>query len=190
MKKILMILALALCVFGQANENWNGYGDTSLVASFRADSLKYSKTFKLSSMENCRFDVYAADTGAAGFANDSVSFIWGIQTGHYAFTSASARVPTITWAQQLLVDTFTISSANCTPARMVLSSSQGYVYDQTLTTIDTSSVPGWAYQSRAVSPEWDQVYRFWFKGLTGNNVSGFLKLTAQAVRRIGVPVKH
>lgn len=195
MKSFIALLLLVGVAFGQLDYNWNGWGDSSNIASFKADSLKYSKIFNLSGMENMRLDCYAADTGVAGFASDSMAFQWGIQTGHLSCFSTTSTVTAsaakIVWALPMVIDSFCMSVASTAAATLKLDtlSGQYIIAGGPLSYIDTSKISGWAYQTRQPPAEWDQVFRFWAKGGTANNKSGFLKLVFQVGRRDGVVVK-
>lgn len=185
---LLVVLALASIAAGQQGTNWNGWGDTARINSFAADSLKYSKTFNLSSFENCVFTAYARDTGTAGFGSDSVNFAWGIQWGHPSWVSTSAKSPTMEWGPRLIIDTLNMLTAgNFVVAPLSLAADYTFVSQKL--TIDSSTVSGWAFQRRAVSPEWDVNFRFWCKGITGNKIAQNISLVFQVARRINVQAR-
>lgn len=181
----MMLILFAAACFGQANIS--GFGDTSQVAAFRADSLKYSKWFPLSTYENMNAVVLVNDTSAAGYASDSVKFIWGVQYGDPVLNS-SGKLDTTVRQKLIVVDTFFDTSTN-----FVL----GYgSFDSTgtqaagLKSIDSVNVTGFMAQSRNISPEWHGYVRFFAKGLTKNKVAAFLKIRFAMVRRVYVPVRQ
>jgi hypothetical protein len=53
-------------------------------------------------------------------------------------------------------------------------------------TIDTLSVKGFAVQSRAFSPEWDEICRIGVKGLSGNQATTYVKVVVVMHRRAAV----
>jgi hypothetical protein len=183
MKQILIVLMLACLGFSQTL-NWTGYGDTSNIANFRADSTKYSKAFPLSQWENLRLDVIFDDTTAAGRGSDSVKFYYFLEYGHLALTMANV-VDTV-WSQKdpLVVDTVdALTAANFTAVSRILQNDGTYTYP--LKTIDTLSfaIGGGSLQSRNFPQDWDVFFRVGFKGVTGNNKDAMLKLRASVVRR-------
>lgn len=186
---VLAIIAMASLI-GAQDLNYNGWGDTSSIINFKADSLKRSRVMALSSMENCRFDVYADDTAHAGFANDVVKFYWWLEVGHPTLSKAG-KLDTV-WSQldPVYVDTFDMTTAaNMVKHPRILDSTGALVPSIALKSIDTLSVSGFAVQSREISMPWDVYVRFGFKGLSGNITTSFVKLRAQMVRRIGAAVK-
>ena len=183
MKQILIVLMLACLGFSQTL-NWTGYGDTSNIANFRADSTKYSKAFPLSQWENLRLDVIFDDTTEAGRGSDSVKFYYWIEYGHLALTLAN-KVDTI-WNTQdpVVVDTVdALTADNFTAVSRVLANDG--TYDYPLKTIDTLSFAegGGSVQSRNFPQDWDVFFRVGFKGVTGNNKDAMLKLRVSVVRR-------
>lgn len=186
---MVWVLLWSVAIAKAGDDNWNGYGDSAIISSFKADSLKYSKQFKLSEYENLRVTVFANDTDATGFASDSLNFAWGIQTGHWAYTTTRTSSPVMDWAPRMVIDTFDILTSGNTVEQFF------YVLnDLTFTTplkyIDTTTFAGYAKQNRLISPEWDVYFRFWFKGLAGNNKASFIKLIAQAAQRRGVKTEN
>lgn len=189
MKQILIVLMLACLGFSQTL-NWTGYGDTSNIANFRADSTKYSKAFPLSQWENLRLDVIFDDTTEAGRGSDSVKFYYWIEYGHLALTLAN-KVDTI-WNTQdpVVVDTVdALTADNFTAVSRVLANDG--TYDYPLKTIDTLSFAegGGSVQSRNFPQDWDMFFRVGFKGVTGNNKDAMLKLRANVIRRQVINVR-
>ena len=189
MKQILIVLMLACLGFSQTL-NWTGYGDTSNIANFRADSTKYSKAFPLSQWENLRLDVIFDDTTAAGRGSDSVKFYYWIEYGHLALTLAN-KVDTI-WNTQdpVVVDTVDALTADNFKAVSRVLADDG-TYDYPLKTIDTISFAagGGSVQSRNFPQDWDMFFRVGFKGVTGNNKDAMLKLRANVIRRQVINVR-
>jgi hypothetical protein len=182
-KSIALILFLSLSAFGQINENWNGWGDTARVINLYKDTTIYSSKFKMSAFENGRYAIYIRDTSVAGFSSDSVNVEWGIQWGHPAWNSVTAKTPIMAWQSCLVIDTVNMLTAgNFVVPRMSL------ITDGTFTLthkyIDSVTVPGWAFQDRGVSPEWDVYFRFWAHALTGTKNSKKISCVFQASRRI------
>lgn len=160
--KILIFLALVMTAFG-ADNNYNGRKDSASVLEFKADSLKYTKNFSLSHGEDVRIVLKVDDTTSAGFASDAVKIQWGYQTGVPCYDSAG-NVDTC-YDTRIVIDTMDVDSfgiENLGVAGADLS------LTRTFGPADTSNVTGYAYQSRAIVPEWDALIRFWVQGLAGN----------------------
>jgi hypothetical protein len=170
---VLMVLAAVTCLFAQADENYNGYRDTARITLFKADSLRYSKVFPLSTWENSRLSIFLNDTSSAGYASDSIKCFWGIQLGMPCI-NGSGLLDTAWELQLITLDTFDILTAgNMARPYTALDSTGAYM--EKMKRIDTLDVTGYAYQTRVFSPGWDVYFRFWAKGLTGNKVGATLK---------------
>jgi hypothetical protein len=181
MKRVLLFV---FCMFSLSNawlnENYTGYGDTSQIANFKADSIKYTKVFNYSGYYNIRADILVNDTGTAKFGADSIALIWGIQTGHPILDSAKAR--DTAWSKELYIcDTLVRSSATYRDT-MILIALDG-TYENKRNVADTSSVKGFIKQSKAPSIEWDVLYRGFAKGLTGNRIGKPLLLRFSFTRK-------
>ena len=187
MKPVLIVLAVVFGLFAQASENYNGWGDTSRIAEFRADSLKYSKVFQLSKYENLRIDMMIADTAAATFAADSIKTQWGVVFGHPVLSITGVR-DTVWSNEWLVIDTLNALTTTNAAIKYNVYGTDG-TYNTILGAHDTLSVSGFIVQSRAITPAWDVFFKVWVKGLTGNNVSGFLNTRVNVVRRLGVVTK-
>lgn len=163
MRTFLLVALFCLlafsAVFGES-VNFQGFGDTANIATFKADSLKYSKAFPLGDGEKLVVVALSSDTSAAGFASDSIKYAWGYQLGDIVL-NASGRQDT-TWRAAVAVDTMDLSSPG---------------------DVDTSYVTGFAVQSRYVTPGWSVVLRFWCQGLTGNELGTFLRQRFALVKR-------
>jgi hypothetical protein len=179
---LFAVIVLAAGLFAQT-ENYAGWGDTSVLTTFRADSLKYSRAFLLSQYENLRVDFMVNDTDAAGFVSDSVKAYWGIQTGHPCLNS-SGVVDTV-WNHDLVIaDTIDLlTTTNAGPKYFAMDSAGNYA--NTRKSIDTTNVTGFAVQSRNISPYWDVYVRCFAKGLTGNNKGSMLSARFALYRRVG-----
>jgi hypothetical protein len=178
----LVIIAMVCLSYGQ-NANTTGWLDTSRIATFKADSLKYSKIFPLSAYENIRVNVFANDTASAGFSGDSIKFVWGYRTLHKGFTSTNLTNRYV-YDQEVVLDTFDILTAgNMVRKRIVLDADYAAPYNKKF--IDTLLVTSWAYQTIQFQPLWDVNIQFFAKGLTGNKVGRFVPLVFQVVQRMG-----
>lgn len=182
---LLLLVSFSLC-FSQFS-NTTGRADTSKFIGFKADSLKYSRLLKLSAYENVRIDMFANDTNTAGYGSDSVAFEWGVQNVHTCY-NASGALDTV-FSNRFTIDTFRISVANCVPATVEFDSLTGSPVKMQLRKIDTLNVTGLAYQTRNPSVEWDDMFRVWIKGLTGNRVGGFVRVTSMVTRRLASSVR-
>jgi len=183
MKRILFVLLLAVASFAQNYDNWNGWGDTARVNNLYKDTTIYTKWMPLSAMENLRIAAYFRDTSTAGFGSDSVNVEWGIQTGHPAWTTTTTR--SIKWcvAPVLIVDTCNmLTAANFVVSPMSLDAS--YLFVNPHKSIDSSSISGWAYQTRNFPPEWDVYFRFYAHALTGTKNTKRLSVVFQSIRRL------
>lgn len=188
MKKIIVFIAFAvLSVSAEryGDLNWTGYGDTCTITAFRADSLKYSRARALSAYENLRIDVWAQDTSSAGYASDSISFTWGIQMGH-AYDSQAVRCTL--WVQpRVCADSFRLSSAIKKDTFAVIDTNGSYYVFKNI--VDTSK-SDYARQSCSLTPNWDVLFRTWYKGATGNKKNRFLVVKDVVLRRKAANTKE
>lgn len=187
MKKLLAIMLCAACVVAQT-ENYQGWKDTSQIASFKADSLKYSKVFLLSQYENLRIDMMANDTSSAGFKSDSLKFYWGIQLGHPSLCGTAGTLDTFWSNEYIMADTFDLTTTTGAAVAYRGIDSTGAFTNKPMIH-DTLSVSGYAVQSRNIKPDWDVYFRVWLKGLTKNNVKEFVLARVAVLRRIGSNVR-
>lgn len=155
MRLFLCVLLFTLGAFAQ-DGNWNGYGDTTRIAEFKSTTTKYGKAFPW--RESMRLNLFANDTSAAGFANDSLSIEWGYQTGHYAFTTTNSSSPVWVWTTAVPAETLNVAGA------------------------DTTSVTGYAIQDVLVTPPYNAFVRIWVKGLAANEKGSNIKLYGQVVK--------
>jgi hypothetical protein len=182
MHKILGILLVVAAVTFSQTDNYGGYLDTSKVAGFYSTNSCTSKVFRLTSYENLRVSVFVMDTAVTGAANYQTAFIWGIQWGHMSWTSGRKTV--WVWQPRCLVDTFRVSAAYCAE-RQYVRDSLGNVDGIKMYT-DTTSANPWALQDRPITPEWDQEFRFWATGISGNKSTANLPVVFHVTRRLGV----
>jgi len=156
-------LSSALALNNQVIKNTNGWQDTvSIVDTLETDTIKYSAALVLTDGEDCRV-LMKANATTAGFNIDSLEFQWGYQTGLRTIDSSDS--PDTIWDAHVILDTMLTDSIGKT-----------YPYGITATTgattmywsarNDTSSVAGFACQSRWFVPEWGELIRFWAKGMT------------------------
>ena len=191
MKKLSLVLSLlvSLAVAQGPTLNSNGRIDTSLIVGFKGTGTAYSKAFNLSAWENLRFDVLAMDTGNSKtlFASSAIKFYWWVSTGHYSINYLTNKYDTV-WSlmQPLIIDTFDITTAaNMVKVSRSLDTAGNYPLAHKL--IDTLSVRGYAVQSRAFTPEWDEIIRVGVQGLSGNQNTTYVKLIVAMHRRATVP---
>lgn len=171
MRIFLWIFLIFVVSFGRFGNNYTGTGDTSNITDFKADSLKYSRTFAKSKYFHMIAEVLVNDTSFDGFSADSTYFAWGIQTGHPVLDSAD-NLDTA-WNEELLVcDTVKRYDSSYAPTYIEISSDGSF--SNVLKVIDTTSITGFAKQSHNPSPNWDVLFRGWVKGITGNEVGSFL----------------
>jgi len=171
-KKLLPVLALLVSTtFAAEMLNIQGWNDTCRVTGFKSTNTCYSKAFSLSQYETIVLDVLVNDTTAAGFAADTVKFIWYTQTGHLVINSSNV-VDTF-WSQNLgTVDTFDmVTSPTYTRTYHV-----NGISTQPTHQIDTTSITGYAVQSHPFFDQWDALLRFVHVGVSGNNTHSNLKV--------------
>lgn len=186
----ILVLAIAVVSLGfSKSDNWNGWKDTSNISGFRADSLKYSKVFELSDWENLRIDVMANDTATANLSADSTKFYWWFETGHPCLNASNLLDTFWQKADPLVIDTFDITTAGNRAITYRLLGTDG-VFSGPSKTIDTSTVSGFAVQSRALTSECDVWFRIGHKGMTGNKTSTYIKLRDNIVRRAASNVRN
>jgi hypothetical protein len=173
MKK-MFILALLVPFFVFGYENFNGVSDTLRITDTVAvDSIRYTSAFYLSdylgAFERLRTVVLASDTSSDGFASDSLHFIWGIQTGSFVLDSTFSTIDTA-WDDTITVDTFNIDSIST--GDMAKVGTDGKItFTRRDQGVDTTYIPGLAYQSREYQPRWDELARYWVKGISGQKSS-------------------
>ena len=186
MKPFLIVLLLVSCLFAAYEQPGLNTGSRNYdtIANFGADSLKYSKSFNLSGLRYLRVDVFCDDTSTAGFANDTVLFLWGLETCHLTRDSADNE-DTAYSTMRFAVDTFDISGGTIAPSEILIGTDGSIT--EVRQVIDTASVTGLMYQTRNVSLPFDGRVRAYFQGLSGNKVNGELRLRVQFFQQTKEP---
>lgn len=189
MKKLfLTILLLVGLSYGtDFVMNQNGCLDTSAINStLDSATLYYSKTFKLSDGEDFRVVLLVDDTAESGFANDSVNFKFFYQTGSVVLNGS--WVVDTAWDDLIFIDSMQAGSYG--------SATTGYIdstgaLTRSLGSIDTTNITGFAYMTRWLLPEWDQLIRFGFESLGGLQKDGApLEMYVVVKRRIFVQTRN
>ena len=127
------------------------------------------------------------DTTSTGYANDSINFEHGFQTGTMTENSLGNKDTIWSSEDKFVVDTMTVDSFG-------VGSSGSITSDDTFTRYwnkasDTAQVTGFAIQRRQISPEWDVLIRFYVNPLAGNLTGAPLNLIFQLDQRKHQPVK-
>ncbi len=169
-----------MSVVARRNEHTTGYQNLDTLESFNADSMVYTKWFNMSGLSYMRVDMYCRDTSTAGFADDSINFKWGVQTGHLTLNADGDR-DTLANKALLLCDSMNMYSATFLDQEYDIIA--GSAYDQIGNIVDTLSVSGFCSQSHNPSPEYDVYIRGWAKGGTGNETVSFLDLRFLIIQR-------
>jgi len=197
-KSILLVFLLVGLAFPQS-ENWNGNLDTAAIKNFYNDTTIYSGWFKLSAFSAIRHTLYLDDTTEDGYASDSCSGEWGIQTGHPSFLTTNYSKKKMELCRKMVLDTFnttvggrfTVDSAGMTT--IDVNNILNVIKLRIDTLLDSSGViirSQYAYQSRGPFSEWDVYYRYWIHGIAGNLKSKHIKGYFQSGRQIGYKVTN
>lgn len=163
-----LIVSILLFVFA-ASAQHNIKQTLFKINDFKADSLKYTPVFNLSDYENIKLSLRINDTSAAGFASDSVNCYWGIQYGEV--TVNYADVKDTEWVNPM----FVVDSCRFDAANFVTSTSTSTSDTLDPLAICTTYVSGLAIQSRMYQPYRMPIARLWIKGVTGNELTSFLR---------------
>lgn len=198
MKFILAIFLFSVSGFSQS-ENWNGNLDTAKIKNFYNDTTIYSGWFKLWSFSAVRHTLYLDDTSSAGYASDSCSGEWGIQTGHPSFLTTNYAKKKMELGRKMVLDTFnttvggrfTVDSAGMTTfdVNNIPQFIKGRI-DTLFDSLGTTVRSAYAYQSRGPFSEWDVYYRYWIHGIAGNLKSKHTKGYFQGARQVGHKVTN
>jgi hypothetical protein len=143
--------------------NWNGWLDTASITDTLIDGTKsYTRVFPLADGSDVRVICLVDDTAEAGFADDSVNFEWGYQSGSLCLDSGET-IDTC-WDIPCVIDT--CDAGNYSTLTVSTMSVTGEI-SRTLQTVDTLLIDGYAMQSRApdIMNEWDMLIRFWVNSL-------------------------
>ena len=173
----MLLFGMVRSAYPQSDENFNGL-DTCNIKGVKGTALVYSRGFKLGAWTYQRFDILANDTTAAGFASDSVKFVWGIQTYHpiLGHTNLSKKYA---YGPRVVCDTFDLLSLTL-PG--VIQIAEDGTFTPPHGAVDTTSLTTYAIQSRNIAPEWDVYYRIWVQGVTGNKNGDSVAVVFQGVR--------
>lgn len=168
-------------------QNWHGYNDTMLVWLAKQDTTAYTAPFRLSDFNNFRLVVGADDTSSAGFASDSIHFVWGYQSGCEIQNSSGNR--DTVWDNAIfVVDTFRVTHLGTIDTAQVDSAGQP---GKNLAYIDTGYVSGYATQSRLIQPQWDCLLRLWAHTYAPHSVAQAVRVKFTLYGRLGQPIwKH
>jgi hypothetical protein len=172
-----IIMLIAASSWAWLGDNYTGYGDTAVIQKFKADSLKYTRLFRMSAYREMRVDLLANDTSSTGFHADSCYFVWGLQTAHPIFNSAGSR-DTAYDEEFIILDTFSRYDSLYFPigAGSYIDMGTDGTYNNTKKMKDTLSVSGFAKQSRSPAIDYDVWVRGFVKGITGNDKGSFLNI--------------
>lgn len=172
---IMIIMALAGLV--AAGNNANTWKDTASITpdTLKENTLVYTAALDLSGAldANDGLTVIAmgTDTSEAGFASDSLQFIWGFQPG-YRVLNRTGTLDTA-WGDRVIVDTFTIAElGKAFDADWVLPATTGLPTAAWDNTTDTTNVSGCITQIRYFKPQWAELIKFWCKGLANGSGDG------------------
>lgn len=171
MKKILLLISiLILCIGLKAQPPFNTITKQTKIYDFKADSLKSTDLFYLGDNEGLQVTVFANDTSAAGYASDSINAYWGLQYGRIT-TNYLDQKDTLWIEPMTVIDTFRMAAAN-------IKTANSFTTTDTLNplAICTTYVSGLAYQSRNIQPYRYPIARIRIKGVTGNELTSFLRL--------------
>lgn len=179
MKKAGLLFVLAAMAALGLPRNQMGWGDTaSITDTLQADTIKYTAALSLTDGENIRVLCKVDDTTSAGFASDSISFVFGYQTGTITLDSTtdtsladSYKLDTM-WCERVILDTFSVDSFN---VDSVWTTGTDGAITSYANHPDTAHVEGWAVISRCFYPEWDEIIRYWAKGLAANKAGEKLR---------------
>lgn len=179
---ILAIAVLFLAGSGYSAPNATGWGDAHRITAICTTGvIAYTKVYPLSDYEDMRVIVKVNDSTAAGFGSDSVSFIFGYQTGIEVLNGSGLR--DTCWDDRINIDTLTRSGFGIVGSGTT--NSDGTV-NRVWAGSDTLSVTGFATKSRWIVPEWDGLVRLWVQGLAANKKGARLVLLLEPRRRLGV----
>lgn len=162
MRVLLLLSIMAVSVFGWgAPRNWSGVLDTAQTYAVY-DTIKFTKAFPLSELEDIRVILKAQDTVTEGFLDDSIGIQWGYQTFTYCLNSSGDKDSC--FDQLIVLDTLDSLAQVSFGAAMGSSGSDGTITRSTRIA-DTLGCAGFATQSKWFLPEWDTMIRFWVKGI-------------------------
>jgi hypothetical protein len=162
MRVLILVLAAISFLYSQntITTNHKGFLDTAKISTILGTTTTfYTKALPLTDGEDLRTLLKVYDP-EAGFAADSINLHWGYQTG-CATLSYSGTIDT-SWHFQVILDTMTSDSLGKKAAAKV-DSTGALIRGKKM--IDTSSVSGFAVQESWFVPEWNELIRYWVKGI-------------------------
>lgn len=171
MKKILIILVLAVCLFADANKD-------TLDVKLTGSSLTATKSFLLANCKDKWIHIKTDDTTQTGFANDSVAFMLYYQIGFKTINKNNR--PDTAWFPHL-IQLDTVGKPVYTGLTSSLLVQNRYPTVSTTTApnwgrTDTTSVSGFMSHSSHIIPVVNSQYiRFLIKRLDGNKLGTNLK---------------
>ncbi|RPJ55950.1 MAG: hypothetical protein EHM12_11320 [Dehalococcoidia bacterium] len=183
--KLLLIFLVFVCLAQSTNKkimNWKGWGDTVSIRQIQDTGVfYYSRALSITDGEDFTLMCKCNDTTSAGFASDSLNFMWGYQLGNPSLTSTGV-VDTV-WSKSdcFIVDTITTDSLG---TGRIGYTSPGGAINRYYRGIDTSSISGYAIQDRWVVSEWKPLIRFWMSPISVKHKKGsYVKTIFQLTQR-------
>lgn len=162
MKKLLLILVLFSLTYAGWRDsvvlNRNGWSDTASISGILVDGTKkYTSIFNLGDGMDLLVICKVNDTAEAGFADDSVNFEWGIQTGCQCLDTGGTL--DTCWDEHIVCDTMD-AGAYGTANNQLMGTNRSLT--RTLGGHDTTSLDGYVYQVR--NPEFDDIWNCLVRG--------------------------
>jgi hypothetical protein len=167
--------------------------DTSLIWSFKADSLKFGRVIPLSGSSIFELCVSADDTNAAGYKSDSIKFDAGIRYGVQEVNSSTST--DTAWGPLIKIGRFSTLAADTAgkwiSSAIMLSSDSIGTPVATWGYMDSTNVAGYAVtRGQVVVYGAANIVQTWVKGVTGNRVGGWIKVRTQIKQPIYLPVRN
>jgi hypothetical protein len=187
---LLLLVSFLTGVSAQVDQNFIGNADTSYVSGFKGTGTVYGKRMRLSAYENSLFEVYAKDTANshAAVTAESLVFVWGIEYSHPTWQSTTTAPKYKNWGRVVIDTVNSLAADNYTYSIPVMDSSGVTLVVRKY--LDTTTITGWLSQCRAYCPYWDVYFRFWARGLTGNQATTYVPVIFQQQRRKAVKVSN
>lgn len=184
MRKLTLFLLVMTCFVIAEDRNFKGIDTLGFSGNFSAsvDSIRYTRPALLSNGEDIRWIMAVDDTSSVGFSADSTVLAWGFQTGTIILNSSLDMSTRDTiWDERIVIDTMDVDSFGKAGVGKVDSS--GALTRTWQKRADTTSISGFACQSRWFVPEWDVLIRGWAHGVTGNKTTDKQKAYLFNIRR-------
>lgn len=184
---IALLLLLIVQNTQAINFNTSGFNDTAIIADFKADSLKFTKSFPLSAFENSRVIFMVNDTSSAGFGSDSIKIQWGYQTFSLCWDSNTVEQQnnsrtSLDTCFDIRIELDSALSDSIGAYNIGTVDSTGVITRSPMQ-MDSLNVTGLAIASKWFVPEWDTHIRFWAQGIAGNEVGTFQVIRFDYKRR-------